>query len=628
VGLALVAFTATGALASPVPGLDPEHFPIPKSLEPNVGFWSDVYSVYSAEQVALHDDQYLGVVYDVLDMSDLKRSGMSEGHRRKIRQQRIDETRHRIVAVLHRLARGGPQSEEEERIYKLWAPFNTQPGNFHAAAGRVRAQTGLRERFAEGLVIAGRYLPGIERVFDLERIPSILSRLPFVESMFVNRAQSKVGAVGAWQFMPGTARIYLQMNPAVDSRIDTILAAEGAARMLRHDYEELRAWPLALTAYNHGRAGVARAVRETGTRDIGEIVQKYSSKRFGFASRNFYSEFIAAATVHARAAELFPGVVPDPEVTFDQLEMAHYVSLLDLAEATGTDVEVLRGLNPALDGDVFSGSLLVPKAYRLRVPAGEFARFETAYSSLPAERRRDTQLQAGYRVQKGDTVGGIARRFGTTVGAIQRANSLSRPDRISVGQYLKIPGHRPDPLPRTMLASAPEPIKATTDDDETAHDAAPIVGREPSIASSGVEPAVATHGVKPKPAGTHLVRSGETLDRIARRYGVSVDELVAANGLLSANRIFPGQRLKIPGDDAPAAGEAVAETIGADLGGDAAAVASATLNAPEAARRHVVRKGESLARIARIYSVSVDAIRTLNELGSSLIHPGQVLTIP
>ena len=133
------------------------------------------------------------------------------------------------------------------------------------AAGHVRAQTGLRERFAEGLVIAGRYLPGIERVFEAERVPTILSRLPFVESMFVSRAQSKVGAMGAWQFMPGTARIYLQMNPAVDSRIDTILAAEGAARMLRHDYEVLRTWPLALTAYNHGRAGVARAVKEVGT---------------------------------------------------------------------------------------------------------------------------------------------------------------------------------------------------------------------------------------------------------------------------------------------------------------------------------------------------------------------------
>ena len=476
----------------------------------------------------------------------------------------------------------------------------------------MRAQTGLRERFAEGLVIAGRYLPGIERVFTAERVPPILSRLPFVESMFVSRAHSKVGAVGAWQFMPATARLYLQMNSAVDSRTDTILAAEGAARMLRHDYEELRTWPLALTAYNHGRAGVARAVREVGTRDLGEIVQKYNSKRFGFASRNFYSEFVAAATVHSRSAELFPGVTPDPEVQFDQLEMAHFVSLLDLAQATGTDVDVLRGLNPALDADVFNGTLLLPKAYRLRVPAGELARFEAAYGSLPADRRRDSQTQAGYRVQKGDTVGGIARRFGTTVGAIQRANGLSRPDRIKVGQYLRIPGHQPLP-PRTVLASAPAPITATTEADAT-NDAAPVVGRRAG-ASSGRGADRGRDGPRRAPAArsvTHLVRSGETLAVIARRYRVSVDELVAANGLLSANRIFPGQRLKIPAAGAPAQPQRRSDRRrGVDGGGYGR---GRRPGRAEAMRQHVVRKGDSLARIARRYSVSVDAIRSRNEL--------------
>ena len=455
------ALAVPATFAAPEPALDAEQFPIPAVLQPNISFWSDVYARYTVDQVVLHDDQYLGVVYEVLDMSDLTRSGRSEFEQRRERSERVDQARDRIVAVLRRLSRSDPQSEDEERIWKLWSPIGTQHGRFEEAAAHVRAQTGLRERFAEGLVIAGRYLPGIERVFAAEGVPPILSRLPFVESMFVSRAQSKVGAVGAWQFMPATARLYLQMNPAVDSRVDTILAAEGAARMLRHDYEVLRTWPLALTAYNHGRAGVARAVREVGTRDLGEIVQKYDSKRFGFASRNFYSEFVAAATVHSRYPELFPGVSPDPEVQFDQLELAHFVSLLDLAEATGTDIDVLRGLNPALDGDVFNGTLLLPKAYRLRVPAGEFARFEAAYGALPSDRRRDSQAQAGYRVQSGDTVGGIARRFGTTVGAIQRANGLSRPDSIKVGQYLgfQVTSHsrRGRGSRRRLLRSPPPP---------------------------------------------------------------------------------------------------------------------------------------------------------------------------
>jgi membrane-bound lytic murein transglycosylase D len=624
----------SAAFAAPAPALDPDQFPIPEVLEPNIAFWSDVYSLYSVDQVVLHDDRYLNVVYDVLDMSDLTRSGMSEGEQRRVRQERVDAARERIVAALRRLTRSDPQSGQEERIYKQWSAIGAQHGRFEEAVAHVRAQTGLRERFAEGVVIAGRYLRGIERVFEAERVPTVLSRLPFVESMFVNRAQSKVGAVGAWQFMPGTARLYLQMNPAVDSRIDTILAAEGAARMLRHDYEELRSWPLALTAYNHGRAGVARAVREVGTRDLGEIVQSYSSRRFGFASRNFYAEFVAATTVHSRHAELFPGVTPDPEIQFDTFEMAHFVSLLDLAAATGTDVDVLRGLNPALDNDVFSGTLFVPKAYRLRVPAGEFARFEAAYGALPADRRRDSQLETGYRVQRGDTVGVIARRFGTTVSAIQRANGLSRPDRIRVGQYLRIPGQAPPPLePRTMLASAPAPapapVRATTEADTT-NDAAPVLDREPVLDPGAVRTADVTipATVPAARSATHRVRRGETLALIARRYRVTVEEMVAANGLRSADRIYPGQRLEIPSSGAPARPTEASIDVQTSPVVEAV-VASADIGGPsEPARQHVVRKGDNLAGIARRYSVSVEAIRSRNELGSTVIHPGQVLEIP
>ena len=581
--IAVVAFlaAAVGRAApapapAPAPELHPELFPVPSVITPNVDFWSKIYSVLSADQVALHDDEHLGVVYDVLEMGDLKRSGLSEAQARRQRQQRIDAARDRIVATLRRLAHGEPSNEEEERIWRLWEGHGTGRERFAEAAGRVRGQSGLRERFAEGLVISGRYLPGIERVFSAERLPAVLSRLPFVESMFVHRAQSKVGAVGAWQFMPATARLYLQMNPAVDSRTDTLLAAEGAARMLRHDHEELRSWPLALTAYNHGRAGVARAVREVGSRDIGEIVRKYRSKRFGFASRNFYSEFVAAATVYSRRGDLFPGIVPDPELQFEQFELPEFVSLLDLAETTGVGVEALRDLNPALDGDVFAGTLLVPRSYRLRVPSGELPRFEAAYAALPPERRRDSQLQLGYRVQSGDTLGALARRFGTTVSAIQRANGLSRPDRIRVGQYLRIPG-------QSLESFAPKPILA----------AARAAAEEPT-------------------PGAHTVRPGETLGSIARKYGVSADELVAANDLLSANRIFPGQRLTVPAAGAPAA----------------PAPPEVSAAAAEAARQHVVRSGDSLARIARIYSVSVEALRSRNELASSVIHPGQVLHIP
>jgi membrane-bound lytic murein transglycosylase D len=549
-GLLVVA--SAGAADYP---LDSKRFPVPTSLEDAVDFWISVYSHYPDTQAALHDEVHLGVVYEVVEMGDLERDGISESRRRKLRRDRVDDAKDRVIASLRRLAKG-PSSKPEAEV-----PGGR--GKYAEAARHVRAQTGLKNRFAEAIVRSGRYMVQIEKILEAEGVPRELSRLPFVESMFVVVARSKVGAAGPWQFMPATARIYMQMDSAVDARIDTLLAAKGAARMLRHDYERLGAWPLAITGYNHGRAGVARAVAQVGTKDIGVIVEKYRARRFGFASRNFYAEFVAAATVYHRREQYFPGVEPAPPLEFDEMVLERFVSLLDLAEGTGTDVAVLEDLNPALNRDVIAGTLLVPRTYPLRVPAGTRSSFESAYRALPPERLRTAQLQVGYRVRSGDTVGSLARRFGTSVGAIQRANGLPRPDRIYVGQYLRIPGQN--------------------------------LGSFGRASSGAVTASVSSAG------SSHRVRRGENLSRIAARYGRSVDSLVAVNGLSAPDRLQVGQSLTIP-----------------PLGGGSAGVAAS----------HVVRRGDSLARIARSYGVSIDALRQRNSLRSTVIHPGQVLQIP
>ncbi len=568
IALCALLFYSAAAFSQDQSGLDPRLFPIPDQLKANIAFWTDVYSVYTSDQAVLHDERHLGVVYEVIELADLDQPGVSEGRLRKLRRRRIDETRDKIVAVLKKLARAAPQNGEEELIHRF---FKDTPGGrekFSVASRRVRAQTGLRDRFAEAVVIAGRYIPEIERIFTREGLPPVLSRLPFVESMFVSVAHSKVGAVGAWQFMPATARIYLQMNSAVDSRVDTLLAAKGAARMLRQDHESLGTWPLALTAYNHGRGGMSRAVRQVGTRDIGVISEKYRANRFGFASRNFYSEFVAASRVYARRSEHFPKAVADPELRFDALVLPRFVSLVDLASRAGTSISALEGLNPALNSDVFSGTLLVPRSYPLRLPKGELASFQKAYEAIPANRKLSSQLQVGYKVRSGDTLGKIAHRFGSMVGALQRANGLSRPNRIYAGQYLRIPGQSFG----SFAASEPAAV-----------DSAVRVTEAPSH---------------------HVVKRGETLSSIARRYGHPVGDLVAANALASANEIVVGQRLRI----APSG----ASSISLDAG----------------PTRHTVRRGESLTRIARSYGTDVAALKSKNGLESTVIHPGQVLLLP
>jgi hypothetical protein len=239
-----------------------------------------------------------------------------------------------------------------------------EPAKYRAAIQRVRAQTGQADRFAEAIRISGMFMPGIERIIEERGLPLVISRLPFVESMFNYRARSKVGASGAWQFTASTGRMYLQMNAAVDARSDVFLAADGAARKLAREYDLLGTWPLTLTAYNHGAAGMARAVRQTGTRDIARIVEEYDGRSFGFASRNFYAEFVAAVAVYEEREQLFPGIEPMPPLRFDEFSAPRYFSVLDLAQLTQSSLRELGELNPALAVDVLRGELLVPPATR------------------------------------------------------------------------------------------------------------------------------------------------------------------------------------------------------------------------------------------------------------------------
>jgi membrane-bound lytic murein transglycosylase D len=301
------------------------------------------------------------------------------------------------------------------------------------------------------------------------------------------------------------------MDSAVDARHDVWLAADAAARMLKADYARVASWPLALTGYNHGISGMVRAVRQVGTADIGVISERYTSPSFGFASRNFYSEFIAAVTVFAERAALFPGVEPLPAVTFDEFPPGRFVSLLDLASLTGTGVQTLAALNPALDVEVVQGRLLVPGTYPLRVPQGTRVSFERAFAQLPSARTPDRQVNRTYRVVGGDTLSAIARRFDTTTVALQRTNGLGRSSLIRIGQVLEVgSGGAWTPLVWTP-PPAPQLVAASRDGNRV-----------------------------------HVIRKGETLYRIARRYGLSVAAIAAANDLASPNRILVGTALAIP----------------------------------------------------------------------------------
>jgi len=420
--------------------------PLLPGLEPQVNFWKDVFGTYSTRQVVVHDTEHLDRVYAVLDFHLLAESGISDAEYTAYTQEKVRREKERVRAILLRLHQLGPNPptlSDEER--KIWALFRNvkKPQTFLRAADqdRIRAQTGLRERFAAGVEVSRRYLPEMEAIFRREGLPLEITRLPLVESCFNVRAYSKAGAAGVWQFMPATGRLYMTIDDAIDERRDPIISTHAAAQYLKRNHEVLGTWPLAITAYNHGRGGIARAVSSLGSTDLVQIIKRYRGPSFKFASRNFYAEFLAALDVERNFETYFGELKPHPPLQADTVVVPDYIGFKTLARTANAGADTLADLNPALSREVLAGKLHVPKGYRLRLPRGSAEVFKRDYATLAADHKRSKQrrLYVEHRVQRGQTLSGIAKRYGTTINAIQRRNNLRNPSQVRAGQVLLIP---------------------------------------------------------------------------------------------------------------------------------------------------------------------------------------------
>ncbi|HEY7530625.1 MAG TPA: transglycosylase SLT domain-containing protein [Gemmatimonadota bacterium] len=432
---------AAPTIVSAVPATPNERFPLPPGLAPQVAFWKRIYSEVSKDEVLLHDRNRLDVIYEELDVPEA-RTASAEVRNRNV----LEAARTHTSAILRALAAGfdpDTLSDDAERILEAWGP-GTPASAFAEAADNVRWQRGLRERFAEGIAYSGRYQTHVEQVFREEGVPLELTHLPFVESMYDVRAYSSVGAAGVWQFMPGTGRLFLRVDSTVDERLDPIRAARAAARLLRQNYESLGTWPLAVTAYNHGPYGMKNAVRTMGTRDIERIVKGYTGRGFGFASRNFYTEFLAALEVRRNFAEHFDDVEPDPALTFEEVRLPAAARTSTLARALALPVEALWDLNPSLTPRARREDRALPAGHVVRLPAGSGARWGAALASLraePAPPRPAGGASPGthYVVRRGDTLSTIASRHDVSLTELRAVNGLGGRSLIRPGQRLKIP---------------------------------------------------------------------------------------------------------------------------------------------------------------------------------------------
>ena len=610
-----------------------ELFPLPAELERDVAFWTAIFTEYGTDEGVLHDNRDLSIIYARIDVApELSR---------RARRHLIEKHRDRIKAVLRRLQTGQRDnlSDEESSVLALW-PDGVSNQTLAAAAKRIRFQQGLKDRFRDGLVRAGRWRDFIEREFAALSVPIDLAALPHVESSYNPDARSHVGASGIWQFTRSTGRRYMRVDHVIDERNDPFLATRAAARLLAYNYSIVGNWPMAVTAYNHGLAGVRRAMRQYGQTAYADIFRKYNGRTFGFASRNFYVAFLAARQVDQNADQYFPDLIIDPPLDYEWLALPAYIPAARLASVLGVAPAALAAHNPALQPTVWQGSKHLPSGFQFKLPLNGFAEpLATLVAGIPADAWATSQLpDMFHKVVRGDTLSEIAAAYDTRVSTLVALNNLGSSHRIRAGQQLRLPAAGPAPSAKLLAATdaatveaavvasvAPPPADIATDDElvpptMTADFAAtPAASIQTALLSDPSDYSVATNS-------TIEVQPLETLGHYADWLGIRTQRLRDINGLAFRDPVEVGRRIKLDFADVDAKSFEDRRTAYQREQQDG----FFRQHIITGVREHVISRGESIWILAlREYDVPVWLFRQYNpELDLQNVQPGVRVQFP
>lgn len=289
-------------------GWTPESFTIPDNLKPQVDFWLRIYSQLPQDKGLIHDTEDLTRIYLEVDFTDINlRGDINKFRKEYLRQKRVEQLKNQVIQSLNRLDQRESQLSDLELQIKDWFKKDSDPKKFKKAKERVRFQLGQKDKVIQGIYFSGRYLEIFEEIFKQEGLPIELARLPFVESSYNIMARSRVGASGLWQLMPSVLTKKESAYKSVDVRNYPVRAAKIAARVLKANYRMLKAWPLAVTGYNHGPTGVSKLAARCKSKDIYDLAQadRCGGKRLGFASRNFYPSFLAVLAIEKAASQYY-----------------------------------------------------------------------------------------------------------------------------------------------------------------------------------------------------------------------------------------------------------------------------------------------------------------------------------
>jgi peptidoglycan lytic transglycosylase D len=314
-------------------------FAIPEGLAGAVQFWKQIFTRYDSDDVALFDPLDPRKIYSVLRVPENQQG-----------RARVSKERARI-ALEYDLIEDGT---------------------------RIRSQRGAKNHLIEGLKISGRYMTAMQNIMRAEGLPVELAYLPLVESSFNIRARSTVGAVGMWQFMPETGKKFMRIDSAVDERRDPLASTRAAARLLKQNFQILGSWPLAITAYNHGTEGIFRAIGAVGSRDLVKLIRRYDGPNFGFASKNFYAEFLAVVDIAANRESYFPYLREHRPVRLLEVSLGRPAALHAVLKPAAISHSDFFAWNPALEPN----TKVLPLDYRVRLPAEKVDSFLAAHGRM------------------------------------------------------------------------------------------------------------------------------------------------------------------------------------------------------------------------------------------------------
>ena len=608
-------------------------FPAPAELQRDVDFWVGIFTQYTTDQGVLHDSRNLAVVYERIDLP--------VGMDRRERQRRVAKRREALQITLRALASGKRDNlnDKEAHVLALW-PTGVSNETLATASRRIRYQQGLKDRFRQGVIRAGRWRDFINKELRDLGVPTDLAALPHVESSYNPDARSHVGASGIWQFTRSTGRRFMRIDHVLDERNDPFSATRAAGKLLAYNYSITGNWPMAITAYNHGLAGARRAMRRFGDNAYADILKKYDGRTFGFASRNFYVAFLAARKVDQNVETYFPGIKTDSPTDYATIELQSYIPVKDLTAVLGVTPAQLAAHNPALQATVWQGSKHVPKGFNIRLPSGMLSEpIANLVAKVSTDQWQESQLpDLFHTVARGDTLSEIAEAYRTRVSTLVALNNLGSSHRIRAGQRIRLPAAGPAPsavVSQTTQASAIEStvvanVDAPTPDTAVIEELMPatLAGDIAASLLGTIQTALLSDPSDYSVASDNTIEVHplETLGHYGDWLGIRTQRLRDINGLTFRTPVEVGKRIRLDLDSIDAKtfeGRRIAYHRAKQDG-------FFRENIITGVREHVIARGESIWILSlREYDVPVWLFRQYNPgLDLHNVRPGTTVRFP